>query len=502
MKEKETTRQYKRTMRATIGTGMSALAGGNGRRYYVLEHRDNSKYHKAGESQKIIIDQIELGCNPDCQVRFDQDTWGIVSRRHAAIEREGNRWKLIHLSHTNSTFVNGRKVETEWYLENGDEIQLAAGGPRLGFIAPEGKQGLVSSIRFTERLELFRKQALKPYKHAIAAMAVLFVIMSCAGGYKLYDLHERNQEQDKQMEIMSEENTRLHTEITEYAKKAKELENVIESLKGRIKKLERRPVPVPAPINSDSLSQYFKDIYFVGLRGVVISKDGETIAVIEPGDSIWGEKMKFLSGTGFILSDGTFVTARHVVEPWLFSADTINVNLNHLSVSGYSVVGHFFAVSSSRKPIEFTTQNFKINTSHDEISDVEITEDKAIKIRLVSSDYTDYATYPGAGSGSLQYDTQLSKNLKVGEKLRILGFPLGIGASSKAITPIHSTAEVAKDGLTEDGYILTTATGFEHGNSGGPVFVERDGKMVVVGIVSAGGGRSTGFVVPISAIKE
>ena len=172
MEEKKTMRQYKRTLRSTVGTGMSALAGGNGRRFYVLEHRDSSKYHKAGESQKIIIDQIELGCNPDCQVRFDQETWGVVSRRHAAIEREGNRWKLIHLSTTNSTFLNGRKIESEWYLENGDEIQLAVDGPRLGFIAPEGKQGLVSSIKMTERLELFRKQALKPYKRAIAAMAV------------------------------------------------------------------------------------------------------------------------------------------------------------------------------------------------------------------------------------------------------------------------------------------------------------------------------------------
>ncbi|MBO5204808.1 MAG: trypsin-like serine protease [Prevotella sp.] len=49
--------------------------------------------------------------------------------------------------------------------------------------------------------------------------------------------------------------------------------------------------------------------------------------------------------------------------------------------------------------------------------------------------------------------------------------------------------------------MLTTASGFEHGNSGGPVFVERDGKSIVIGIVSAGAGRSTGFVVPISVVK-
>ena len=65
----------------------------------------------------------------------------------------------------------------------------------------------------------------------------------------------------------------------------------------------------------------------------------------------------------------------------------------------------------------------------------------------------------------------------------------------------RSTAEVARDGLADQGYILTTSTGFEHGNSGGPVFINRDGKDIVVGIVSAGAGRSTGFVVPICAVK-
>ena len=157
MEEKKTV-QYKRTLRGTMGAGASALFNGGGRRYYVLEHRDSSKYHKAGESQKIIVDQAELGRSADCQVRFDE-TFETVSRRHAAIVREDDRWKLVQLSTVNSTFLNGRPVESQWYLENGDEIQLSVGGPRLGFIVPEGKQGLVSSIRLTERMELFRKQA-------------------------------------------------------------------------------------------------------------------------------------------------------------------------------------------------------------------------------------------------------------------------------------------------------------------------------------------------------
>ena len=106
---------------------------------FILRHRDASKYHRAGDMQKVTADRAELGCNPDCPVRFDQDTWGVVSRRHAAIERDGDQWKIIHLSATNSTFINGKKIEKVWFLKNGDEIQLAAKGPRLVFTDPEAE---------------------------------------------------------------------------------------------------------------------------------------------------------------------------------------------------------------------------------------------------------------------------------------------------------------------------------------------------------------------------
>ncbi|MCR4860724.1 MAG: FHA domain-containing protein, partial [Bacteroidales bacterium] len=142
---------------------MKSIFGGEGRRYYTLVHKVSSQYHKAGESQPIIVDEIELGRDPACQVRFDEN-FPTVSRRHAAIVKDGDNWKLIQLSQTNTTYLNGHPVQKEWYLQNGDEIQLSTNGPKLGFIIPEGKKGLVSSIGLTARLNLFRQQALRPYK--------------------------------------------------------------------------------------------------------------------------------------------------------------------------------------------------------------------------------------------------------------------------------------------------------------------------------------------------
>lgn len=486
--------QYKRTLRGSVGAGVSALFNGNGRRYYILEHKDASKYHKAGESQKIIIDQIELGRDSNCQVRFDE-TFSTVSRRHAAIVKDGERWKLVQLSKTNSTFLNGSPVENEWYLENGDEIQLSIGGPRMGFIVPAGKQSLVSSIKMTERLELFRKQALRPYKTAIAALFVIIILLSCGGGYKIYDQHVINQSLIAKQDSIKADNDTLRSRITATSTELSKSKSMIADLTSQIKQLRRRitPPPPPTTIETDEMS---KDVYFIQLMGYQITTpDGET-GVVEVGDTFLEEKVKGMSGTGFLLTDGTFVTARHVVEPWYYGDDTLSVKLNLYSSNGSKIEALLYAVSPSGNHFELKTSVFKCNRSHDKMKSI-----GDFKIRNVSSDYTDYASTSVGSKGTLSYDSQLSTSLKMGEKLIILGYPLGLGVSSKGVKPSYSTAEVARDGLADGGYILTTCTGFEHGNSGGPVFVERNGKKIVIGIVSAGAGRSTGFIVPISAVK-
>ena len=154
---------------------MGALMGG-ARQYYVLEHRTSSKYHRAGETQKIIVDQVEMGRDPRCQIRFD-DSFTSVSRRHAAIVRDGAAWKLVHLSKVNPTLLNGRPVTDEWYLQNGDEIQLSSNGPRMGFMIPQGDRSMIKNINFTERFSLFRQQALRPYKQMLIGMSVVFLLV-------------------------------------------------------------------------------------------------------------------------------------------------------------------------------------------------------------------------------------------------------------------------------------------------------------------------------------
>ena len=489
--------QYKRTLRGSVGAGVGALFNGNGRRYYILEHKDASKYHKAGESQKIIIDQIELGRDGHCQVQFDE-SFATVSRRHAAIIKDGDKWKLVQLSKTNTTFLNGRPIAAEWYLENGDEIQLSVNGPRLGFIVPAGKQSLVSSIRMTERLELFRKQALKPYKTALVAMAIILAIIGAGGGYKMYGLHQDNLKNKEKIAAITIENDSLKNTIEESNKTIAQNKKEIGNLFNAIKNIKRgnspkRQHPTPTPAKLDNVSD---DVFFIGLKGYTVQIPGASSSIyVEVGDEVADEKIKFMSGTGFLLNDGTFVTARHVVEPWYFGSSNLDAYFNAAATSGGKIVGHFYAVSS-KYSFEFTTTQFHCNRSKDKIG-----KEGEISYRIADQGDTDYAYCRVNSYGALAYDSSLSRNLKTGEKLFIYGYPLGIGGNTGNPKPSYSSAEVARDGLVEDGYIMTTATGFEHGNSGGPVLVEKDGKKIVIGIVSAGAGRSTGFVVPISVIK-
>jgi pSer/pThr/pTyr-binding forkhead associated (FHA) protein len=84
-----------------------------------------------GEIQEFLDPEISMGRHPSCHVLFPKE-FTSISRKHARIVREGNRFKLIDQS-ANGTFVNGKR-ETEVYLKSGDVIIFAEGGPKVSFL--------------------------------------------------------------------------------------------------------------------------------------------------------------------------------------------------------------------------------------------------------------------------------------------------------------------------------------------------------------------------------
>ncbi len=94
-----------------------------------------------GEIQEFPGPTVTIGRNPSCDLHFPKDNTAI-SRQHAHIVREGNRFKLVDES-TNGTFVNSKPV-SEAFLKDGDVLTFSEGGPKVSFLTKiaEGQEDI------------------------------------------------------------------------------------------------------------------------------------------------------------------------------------------------------------------------------------------------------------------------------------------------------------------------------------------------------------------------
>lgn len=522
------TTNYKRSFSGSMGAGMKSIFGSSGRRFYELEFRTGSEKHRAGETQKVIVDQIELGRDSQCGIRFGEDC-KTVSRRHAAIIKDGNGWKLVQLSKTNSTYLNEHKVENEWYLQNGDEIQLSTGGPRIGFLVKEGAGSLVKSIGLTNRLSLFRQQALRPYKRALTAVASTLAAVVVAGTIVIVS-------QQKEIDLSKKEiaNLTVNFDAERKAWEVRREKDSLENAHQRDMDAKRYAKQIAAANkraqealeraskSSDGASgfaamiekqQIGEDIYFlITTKVVFITKDNKEIDLSEYFP---------YTGTGFLLSDGRFVTARHCIEPWLYNVPD-NIPQNVLFAVSYAeqgygkIKGYYTAINKNKQVLHLTSDNFNVDRSKDIVGELGKDQDgDPIVWRCVMPIYegmtetmwsTDWAaTRSSVGStGKIHTDSELSRNLLPQQKLLVAGYPKGLGVQDGAsiVDPIYYELSTTRKGLANNGCIMHSS-GTDHGNSGGPIFTIKDDKLVVIGIVSRGDIKSDHYnwAVPIANIR-
>ena len=83
---------------------------------------------RAGESFFPSGERTLIGRSPECDVFLDDVT---VSRRHAELVRDGERFTISDLGSLNGTFVNKKRIEST-ALEDDDEVQI--GKYRLTFL--------------------------------------------------------------------------------------------------------------------------------------------------------------------------------------------------------------------------------------------------------------------------------------------------------------------------------------------------------------------------------
>jgi hypothetical protein len=71
---------------------------------------------------------LTIGRAPSCDCVLPED---LVSRRHAALSRDGERWVLRDLGSTNGTRVNGVRVIEDVEVRPGDRVNLGGAVYRL-----------------------------------------------------------------------------------------------------------------------------------------------------------------------------------------------------------------------------------------------------------------------------------------------------------------------------------------------------------------------------------
>lgn len=487
----------------SVGAGMKSLFTPGGRTFYVLEHKLSSTNHKAGEKQEIIVDYIELGRDPKCQVRFDE-SFSTVSRRHAAIIKDGDNWKIRQLSDTNDTLLNGRPIKKEWYLQNGDEIQLSVGGPKLGFLIPQ--KNTIGSIGLSHRLSLFRQQAMRPYRTAIVALSIFIILLAVGaivGGRMLWSEKER---MSGEMVAMIEDYRIKQQEFEAYQQRSQQerdsLQQVHQQQIDNISaNLSRRPTAVSGGgsggVNQASLQQCMDDVYFLYAHKVIVNHNGNEIEV---PNYQWG-------GTAFLLDDGRLMTARHCVFSWLYPSSTPALFTSRMSHAGADVTAYLIAVSQKGDQIQLTSKNFNHTNRSDYTYDWEGKTDEdgyPIITTIGRLNDTDWAYAKINRAGNISYDNNLSTNLPAGSTLSIIGFPqfMGVVDGGREIVPQYNEVITAQNGLNTDN-MITVSNNIDHGNSGGPAFIQKDGKLIAVGIASRSDSRSEKYAhyVPINSAK-
>lgn len=519
-----TTKPYRNTFSGSVGAGMGSLLRPGARRYYILEHKITSRYHRAGEAQEIIVDNIEIGRDSHCQVRFDE-SFTTVSRHHAGIVKEGDMWKLVQISKTNSTLLNGHPVKTEWYLQSGDEIQLSINGPKLGFIIPTGKRSTVGSIGLTRRLSLFRQQALRPYKTAIACLTAALVVITLGLGGWNWKLHNDLATQSLALAeeiIKNKDNKQV---VDSLAQKLAEANQKIAATDDKVQNIGKAsaatvavnvpsvPGKNPTPNNgSADITACYPYTYLVIC--CIIDSKGDVVTYT---NSKGQELPAAWSGTGFLLSNGYFVTAHHMVnwddlsvtEDGRLDPDGPLTTINSRYYAGEWRIS-FVAVSPNGDKINvvYTAQNNPFHTGRSKAGTETIT-DEAGRSWIVCmhsyADGNDWAYMHVSRSNGLPYDPAFSMNMPPQTRLTILGFPANMDMTQHGkIAPDVSEAITARQGLEDGGWVRTSNENTDHGNSGGPVFAIRDGVYKVVGLCSGANAGSDeshrkGRIVPIGA---
>lgn len=482
----------------TIGAGFRALGGAN-MASFSLEFLSQSGTRRPGSTETIVVPYAEMGRDKSCAIRFDSSET-TVSRKHASISHENGQYYINPLSQTNQTVVNGVPINTKTPLSNGSEIQLSSSGPRMRFLASQTK---TSTMRLTQRMQMFAAQSMRPYRTAIISLTLILILSVSGLGYMLYESktqigvlvtqNEINKGEFEKQLAQQKKNKKAQDGL---ALNIKNLSNQLIETKNKLAEEQKANAVIRKQVVLDenikkALADYEDDVYFVHMSKLVYNLNGEIMVVDGLG-----------SGTGFLLDDGKFVTALHVAEPWYFPGSDDEYILNALKTQGGLVELTMVATSPSGKKFTFSSNDFHFDKSALQRKIITMGgSEYMVRVNGKNTWGADWAWIQTAEKGKIKADANLSYNMADNDKVYVMGYTFGLSQQpADKLNPLHSSMTIAQDGLT-NGVVKVSGRSFDHGNSGGPVFaVNKNGELVNIGIVSHGR-EVIGGIVPIGNIK-
>lgn len=522
----------------TIKQGIQMLQGRDVPNY-TLVFLDPTSDKRSGEEQTIWNPYITLGRASGSTIKYS-DQYPTVSRNHAYIMIEGNRVFIEpDINATNPTIINHNPIRRKSELSPGDEIQLSHEGPRLRYINTPANR-TTASMKFTQRLQQFGSQALRPYKTALYIMGALLI------GLSSYLIWFSNVTKTK-IEDQSTQISLQDTKITETSTANKNLRDSLVAMENRLSGLanknsmealniKNKMLDLTSKISDPSktenvevnysyegskgvageLKQFENSVYFIIIESVEVYHPD---ANDSKGPLDLAKSLRFRwSGTGFMTSDGEFITARHVIEPWRFGLTCAAVEsddkeaqiktfLNNAQLKGGNVEVTYKAISPSGDNFTFTNKNVVLDDSKDR---TKCNYDDKWHIKQCDEDnlHTDWAKVILKNRpGSFKMNRAISKKLVKGSQLYGLGYSHGTRMQNfdeyekfDNLDPFFISAKVVQQN-TVNGMINISSSEIASGSSGGPILFNTPNGWEVIGIISHGYLDGIKQLVPIWQVR-